>query len=179
MRKTKIGEEPKIQKRDRLCDSVDVTLRDIIVKDLLTKSDKNLYYSDKKSEQLELFNIYIDNEENNPDVRFNFSINGEPASKECSSFEMFTLSGNDNESGNDPYKIVGTMVSSEPDTIVSFDMPIDPSLNTFPQHRDGYSYANYVVYGVKKNKSKIMLGKGKIYMTNILFDLTESILNGQ
>ncbi len=181
MKKTKIGNASKVQTRDRLCDSIGVTLRDIIVKDLLTDSEKKLYYPKEKAEQFELFNIYIDKYEKDPDVSFNFSINGEPAESICYAFEMFTLSGNNNESGNEPQRTLGTFKTGSADTIVSFKMPIDPELNTFSEHANGKSYANYVVYGVvsQENKPRIMLGKGKIYMTDVLFDLTENILDGQ
>jgi len=183
MEKTKIvTSTSKANSFDRMCDSVGITLRDLIVKDLLTDSEKKTYYSQVKAEQLRLFNIYIDKAEISPDVKFNFSINDEPASTECYAYEMYTLSGNNNESGAEPFLVEGVIVSALPDTIVSFEMPIDSELNTFSQHKEGKSYANYVIYGIhkdKKNKSRIMLSKGKIYMTDVIFDLTESILDGQ
>jgi len=164
---------------DRMCDAIGITLRDLIVKDLLTDSDTATYYNKRKAELFPLFNIYIDRYENDPSVKFNLSIDGKPASEECSKYEMFTISGNSNESGNEPHQLYGTIVSSTPDTIVKFSMPIDPDLHTFSQHKDGFSYANYVIYGIKDDKSKIMLCKGKIHMTDVLFDLTENILDGQ
>ena len=193
MEKTKIiKSDQKVTTRNRLCDSVEVTLRDIIVKDLLTDSEKKTYYDEKKLKQFDLFNIYIDKHEEDPDVRFNFSINDEPAGNTCDGFEMFVLSGNNNETGINPIKIPGSIISSHPDTIVQFEMPIDAKLNAFSYHSDGRSYANYAIYGIEGHhggesddsnnaykQTRIMLSKGKIYMTDVIFDLTENILDGQ
>jgi len=184
MSKTKIGcnvSGSKVKKQDRLCDTLDISLRDLIVKDLLTDSEIKMYYKKNKAEMLDKFNIYIDKYEEDPSVVFNLSIDGKPASETCFKYEIVTISGNSNESGADPLFSDGEIVEPLPDTIVKFTMPIDPSLNSFSQHTDGKSYANYVIYGIKKgtSKSRIMLCKGKIYMTDVLFDLTENILDGQ
>ena len=179
MRKTPIGTKSKIVEPDRLCDSIDITLRDIIVKDLLSDTEKKTYYDEKKREQFNKFDIYVDKYEADPKVVFNFSVDDEPACKEYSSFEMYTVSGNNNETGNDPVKIDGQVLSTAPDSIVEFKMPLEEKDNTFSFHSNGYGYANYVIYAVGSNLRKTVLAKGKIYMTDVLFDLTESILDGQ
>ena len=181
----------KIKIADRLCDTAEIRLRDILLKDLITESDMKTYYSEDKANILRQMNLYIDKYEEDPLVTFNFSINGEPASQLCDKYEMITLSGKSNESGADPIYIDGVILQNNPDTIVQFNMPID-DLDTFSYHKDGISYANYVIYGVPgsnderpekdavvQKKSKIMLSKGRIYMTDVLFDLTESVLDGQ
>ncbi len=166
----------KIKQSDRLCDTANIKLRDILLKDLLTESDMKTYYAEDKANILRQMDIFIDKEEEDPLVSFNFSVDNEPASIVCSAYHMFTLSGKNNESGSDPLKIIGEVLQSEPDTIVKFKIP--NSEDTFSQHKDGISYANYVIYGIT-DKSKIVLSKGKIYMTDILYDLTENILDGQ
>jgi len=184
MSKTKIGckaSGSKVKEVNRLCDAIDVSLRDLIVKDLLSDSEIKMYYEKDKAELLPKFNIYIDKHEENPSVVFNLSVNGEPASTVCSSYEIVTISGNSNESGAEPLFSDGKILASLPDSIIEFTMPIDPELNSFSQHSNGRSYANYVIYGLRtgSKKSRIMLCKGKIHMTDVLFDLTENILDGQ
>jgi len=184
MRKTKIGDKVdhgnKVVKPDRLCDTIDVSLRDLIVKDLLTDTEIEMYYEKEKAEMLPLFTIYIDKHEEDPSVVFNLSVNGEPASTVCSSYEIVTLAGNNNDTGNDPLFQAGSILQDAPDSIVKFPIPLDPKLHSFSEHKNGKSYANYVIYGIeKKGKSRIMLCKGKIYMTDVIYDLTESILDGQ
>ena len=178
----------KIKSTDRLCDAVDVTLKDLIVKDLLSNTEKEMYYDSDKRDEFDLFNIYIDFEENNVIVPFNFSIDGEPACDICDKYVMYTLSGKNNETGSDPYKIDGIVQCELPDSIISFEIDTE-NKDSFSYHKDGYRYSNYVVYGYRKDmatpastnqlNSKILLAKGKIYMTDVLFDLTENILNGQ
>ncbi len=184
MRKTKIGVKTdhgnKIVQPDRLCDVIDISLRDLIVKDLLTDTEIKMYYEKDKAEMLPLFTIYIDKHEKDPSVVFNLSVNGEPASIICKSYEIVTLAGNNNDTGNEPLFGIGSILQDAPDSIVEFPIPIDSNLNSFSEHKNGKSYANYVIYGIeKKGKSKIMLCKGKIYMTDVIYDLTENILDGQ
>ncbi|MCK5849055.1 MAG: hypothetical protein KAH01_07675 [Caldisericia bacterium] len=192
--KTKIVQSttsnPKIKQADRLCDTANIKLRDILLKDLISESDMKTYYSEDKANILRQMNIFIDKYEDDPMVSFNFSVNGEPASKVCNKYELITLSGKNNESGSDPVKSWGTVLQSAPDTVVQFKMPIDDD-NTFSYHKDGIRYANYVIYGIPNKvgseentsrdakQSKIMLSKGRIYLTDVLFDLTENILDGQ
>ena len=105
MSKTRIGcngNGSKVKEVNRLCDAIDVSLRDLIVKDLLSDSEIKMYYEKDKAEMLPKFNIYIDKHEEDPSVVFNLSVDGEPASRICSSYEIVTLSGNNNESGADP-----------------------------------------------------------------------------
>ncbi len=168
----------KITSRDRLCDALGITLKDIIVKDLLSDSDIDLYYDSKKAAMLQKMNIYIDKEEGEQDIAFNLSIDGKPSIEKCNSFRMYLLSGKNNESGADPVAVDGDILAEEPDTIVSFKMPVN-NKDTFSYHKDGYSYANYAIYGIGDKKTKIILSKGKIYMTDILFDLTETEIDGQ
>ncbi len=168
----------KITSRDRLCDALGVTLKDIIVKDLLSDSDTDLYYDSRKASLLRKMNIYIDKEEGEQDVAFNLSIDDKPAFEKCKTFKMYLLSGKNNETGADPIAIDGNILTEEPDTIVAFRMPVN-NKDTFSYHKDGYSYANYVIYGISDRTTKIILSKGKIYMTDILFDLTETEIDGQ
>ena len=180
----------KIKQSDRLCDSANIQLRDILLKDLLSESELKTYYSEDKANIMRQMNIFVDKYEDDPMVSFNFSVNGEPASFVCEKYELITLSGKNNESGSDPVRSFGNVLQQEPDTIVQFEMPID-DMDTFSYHKDGISYANYVIYGIPGDigsgentstatkQSRIMLSKGRIYMTDVLFDLTESVLDGQ
>ena len=51
MIKTKIKSDHgnKVVQPDRLCDTIDISLRDLIVKDLLTDTEINMYYEKEKA----------------------------------------------------------------------------------------------------------------------------------
>jgi hypothetical protein len=180
-----------IIKNNRLSNAVNVTMRDILLKDLLSETEKNIYFDD--SSKLNQMNIFIDYMEYTRKVLFNFSINGEPAITRAEEFEMYLVSGNNNEMGNKPIKICGTIENENPDTLVSFLLPQDEDKISvsFSQHNDGgYSYSNYTIYCVLNDpdntspggldtRERLLLCKGKIYKTNLLYDLTEAKLDGQ
>ena len=109
---------------------------------------------------------------------------------------MFIVSGNNNESGSAPLTIQGVIEETEPDTLVSFEMPIeehDPIENiagAYSRHKNGYSYANYALYAITSEyarlnnnetdtREKLLMCKGKIFRTNVLFDMTENVINEQ
>jgi len=202
----------KIRKPNRMSDAVNVSLRDILMKDLLNETElKDGCSLNSTYNELQLFNFFVDQYENFSQTIFNLSINGEPASKLSKTYEMFLVPGNYNDKGVEPYKIIGKVRTSEPDTIVQFNIPTSDDQFIFSQHINGYSYSNYVVYAIfdvdqinaeipapppsegggivltqndsssgsgSDNTIRLLLGKGKIYKTNLLYDLVESKLDG-
>jgi len=194
----------------RLENAVTLTLRDIIMKDLVTSTEtgENCIKYNEKFNEMDRLNIYIDKFEFESNVTFNLSINNDPAFRSASEFEMFLVSGNYNEVGAKPYKICGIVKQTEPDTHVLFKIPFDDEQIIFSYHNNGFSYANYVIYAVLRseyqppntletstndfktyspratnvpidNRPRALICKGKIYRTDILYDLTESVLDGQ
>jgi len=180
-----------ILKSKRTHGAVRLTLRDIIMKDMLTDSELKVHTDCNKDIDFDKLNIYIDYYEFGARVLFNLSINSDPASVHAEKFEMFLVSGNNNEQGKRPELIEGDVETTEPDTLVSFSMPIEAKTMDliFSSHEDGYSYATYVIYAVLScqedtitgmdTRSRILMCKGKIYRTDMLFDMTESMIDGK
>ncbi|MCK5848718.1 MAG: hypothetical protein KAH01_05925 [Caldisericia bacterium] len=179
----------KIKSTDRLCDAHSVTLRDILLLNLLEDNEIKTYYKSLDTDLIKnVFNVFLDKGESPSTVLFNLSINDKKALDTVDNFVMYVVSGKNNETGSDPLTLDGIVINTEHDdhTIVSFTLDTtDPDY--FSYHAGGYSYANYVIYGRKddiqpndkSSKPNILLCKGKIYVTDVLYDFTESVLDGQ
>lgn len=228
---TKSNTRTKIKTANRLGDAINISLRDIIMKNLLTEIEMQEGCNLNASyEELKRLNFFVDQYENYGKIAINFSINGEPAIDHASIFKMFLVPGRDNDAGVDPYEITGTIIMGEPDTVVEFKIPTDKDKFIFSQHANGYAYSNYVIYSIirknddsnsgsgsgsnsgsgsgggifsideysrRKNSrsddplissepatetsddTRLLMCSGKIYKTNILYDLVESKLDGQ
>lgn len=179
-----------ILKKSRVADAVTMTMREILMKDILTRSE--MAKDCTGSKELEKLDVYLDYMEYTQKVLFNLSINDEKAFDRAEEFEMYLVSGRNNDSGRKPLKICGVVEQETPDTFVSFKMPVEGTdvEKIFSEHLEGYSYVNYAIYSVLKDqqfpaegsvdaRERLIMCKGKIYKTNILMDYTENILDGQ
>lgn len=187
MAQTKILSE----NEERLKDAIRLTLRDILMNDVLTETEMGASCGIRNDpEDVCKTNLYMDRAENVGSFVFNLNINGEPAADNCLGYWMALVPGRANDKGLPEMYITGELIQSRPSTIVKFTLPTEDFDNIFSEHKDGYSYSNYALYGMtstppqppvpsKTNNpgeqtSNILFSKGKIYRTDIITDYVEN-----
>lgn len=164
--------------KDRTVENAsNVSLRDILLNDLLSETEREYYCRSKGDiDNVCKFNLFMDAGEGIPTFTFNLMVGGRPAAEKCSSFFVSLVPGRGNDKGFSPIYIDCIIKSLAPLTIVELTIPAEHIYNAFSNHENGYSYSNYALYGriATEAASNMLFSKGKIYKTDVITDAVEN-----
>lgn len=165
----------KIIKDGRNSSPANLTIKEIILNDLLYESEKQYYYTKEGVPFSECsMDLFMDKKEISGMFTFKLEINGEPAGNKCSSFFALLVPGRQNDKGVNEVRFDCSVDHTTERTLVTLHV-ISPNIDQFfSDHKDGYSYANYSLFGVvSTDNSNLLVARGKIYRSDVVGDAVE------